>query len=365
MAVLGGGRWAVDDMSRRVRKDESDFRLQIGSVREDVRQLGLELRELLVPRVPTVTLAELSGEWLPRKLKKLSSSPETFEGRVRLHLLPALGNHSCATLRALDVEDLLDAMVAGGYGEQTANHVRDAGRQLVEFATTNRLWVGPNPFQQAKKLKVPDPEHDVLEREEAARLLRFVAVHWRPLFALAIYLGPRRGTIINIQPADVHLSEGLVDFLVMKDGKPRRSIPVPDELMPHLEAALRTSRGEWLFSQANGKKMCAGSHVLCDELASAMERAEIRRPHGPPRITFHGLRRCSSTLHQEAGCHPWVVSKILGHSQASLAMFGNVVENMTAKRYTQFSERFIRRELNRLSLTNPQNIGTSYDEKRD
>ncbi len=323
------------------------------------------MRSLLRPEAPTATLSELAADWLPRKLRKLKASPETFEGRVRLHLLPALGHLSCATLRPSHVEDLLDGLVAKGYGQQTANHVRDAGRQLVEDATLNRLWVGPNPFQQVKKLKVPPPEQDVLAREEAARLLRFIAPHWRPLFALALYLGPRRGSIINLRPADVRLSTLHIDFLSMKDGRPRRDVPIPDELAPHLERALASARGEFLFSQANGAQMCAGSHVLVDELCAAMERAEIRRPHGPPRITFHGLRRCSSTLHQEAGCHPWVVSRVLGHSQASLAMFGNPVENMTATRYTQFSERFIRRELNRLSLSTNRIEGTSHDEKRD
>jgi hypothetical protein len=48
-----------------------------------------------------------------------------------------------------------------------------------------------------------------------------------------------------------------------------------------------------------------------------------------------------------------VVSKVLGHSQASLVMMGSPVENMTAKRYTQFSQGFIRAELNKLSLKTP------------
>lgn len=354
----------MDAMSRRAPRDESRLDAKVDSIHEDVRQLALEFRGLFKTDVLAQTLSALSAEWLPRKLKKIAE-PDTFEGRVRIHLLPVLGHHTHATLLPVHIEDLMDGMVSEGYGPQTANHVRDAGRQLVNYAIKNRAWLGGNPFDETPKLKVPEGDGDVLSVPEAAAMLRFVVVHRRPLFALALYLGPRRGTIINIRREDVHLDAGTIDFLKMKDGKPRRDVPIPDELAPYMRKAVDAAKGEWLFSQKDGRQMCPGSHVLNNELASALERAGVLRGTSAPRITFHGLRRCSSTLHQEAGCHPWVVSKVLGHSQKSLADFGNVVENMTAKRYTRFSEQFIRRELNRLSLKSPNSIQEVRNEKRD
>lgn len=337
----------MDDVPRRAPHEETED--EPLSVHEEVRQLRAELRSHFRMDVAARSLADLSAEWLPRKLRKIAA-PETFEGRVRLHLLPALGKHTHATLLPLHVDDLLDAMLEKGYGPQTANHVRDAGRQLVDYAIKNKAWLGANPFAEVPKRKIPEQDVDVLTSFEAATVLRFVVDKRRPLFATALYLGPRRKTLFHLRPEHVDLGEKLIDFNVVKGGKSIRAVPIPDELVPYLEQALRAVRGEWLFSQGDGRQMCPGSHVLNNELNAAFERAGIRRGLSAPRITFHGLRRCSSTLHQEAGCHPWVVSKVLGHSQRSLAMFGNVVENMTAKRYTQFSDQFVRRELNRLSL---------------
>lgn len=343
----------MDAMSRRAPRDESRLEAQVQSVHEDVRQLALELRGLFKLDTPATPLAVISADWLPRKLATISG-PETFEGRVRLHLLPRLGEHTHQTLLPKHIEDLLEGMVADGYGPQTANHVRDAGRQLVAYAIKNRMWLGGNPFDEVSKLPVPDGDGDVLSAPEAGALLRFVTARRRPIFALALFLGPRRRTIFHLRPGDVDLGGELIDFNTIKGGKKLKAVPILTELLPYMEQAVRDARGEWLFSQDDGRQMCPGSHVLNNELASAFERAGIVRGTSAPRITFHGLRRCSSTLHQEAGCHPWVVSKVLGHSQKSLADFGNVVENMTAKRYTRFSEQFVRRELNRLSLKSPK-----------
>jgi len=345
--------------SRRAPPEESPFVVSATQgPGEDLRNLILDLREEMrsqfAPQGPPLkTLTELAAAWLPRKLRTIAA-PETFEGRVRLHLLPALGHHTYATLKKRDVEDFLHLLTTrqGRLSEQTANHIRDAGRQLVRDALDNGEWLGPNPFEQAAKLDIPEKEPDVLNRAEAARFLRWgVKKDLRPLFALALYLGPRRGTIFNIEREHFHPAEKLIDFHVTKTGKKQLGVPVPDELMPYLDEALAASAGSrWLFCRPNRLQFSPKSHILNDALADALERAEIKRRGRDLALTFHGLRRVSSCLHQEAGCHPWVVSKVLGHSQASLAMMGNPTENMTARKYTRFTEEFVRTQLNRLSL---------------
>jgi integrase len=325
---------------------------------EDLRQMLLEmrseLRELLPNRqsaapLPALTLADVVAEWLPRKLQEIAA-PETFEGRVRLHILPALGRHTRETLLPLHVEDMMKGMLKAGLARQTVNHVRDAGRQLIDWALKNKRWGGENPFTETPKLKIKWVK-ETLRLDEAAKLLRFgLDTHWRPLFALALYLGPRRKTIFNIRVDDVHMERKLIDFRVTKTGDPILGVPIPDLLMPFLEQALKVARGPWLFSQKNGRQMSSKSHVLNTALEDAIDRVGIKREGRAIHLTFHGLRRCSSTLHQQAGCHPWVVSKVLGHSQESLALFGNLRENMTAKSYSDFEEHFVRSELNKLKI---------------
>lgn len=296
----------------------------------------------------SATLVALARVWLPRKLRTVTD-PVTFCGRVRNWLLPHFGEHTSATLKKRDVDEfLLDLREKRGLSAQTVNHVRDAGRQLIEDAIDNEEWPGANPFAKAKQVKGPRKRKERLSRDEAASLLATLSWRWRPLFALALYLGPRRDTIFNIRKEDVRLTECVIHFNTTKMGDEIRDVPIPYELLPLLRAAMRTSRGPWLFMTRFGSKFSGNNKTLSAALRRALKGARICAADGVSvrQLTFRGLRRCSSTLHQEADCHPWVVSKILGHAQAGLML----PENTTAKFYTQFSPEFIRAELNKLSL---------------
>lgn len=355
--VLGGGDvGSVVARYRRAKRVLSGLRSRL-TPEPDTRQMLLELREELRQTLrPTLaklrTLAEIAAEWLPQKLQKIASAA-SFEGRVRNHILPALGHHTSQTLRKRDVEVLLlDLRHGRGLSAQTANHVRDAGRQLVQDALENGEWSGANPFAQVEPFPLEERDYDVLSRQEARAVLAAVPDRWRPLFALAVYLGPRRSTILNVRVADVDLEARVISFLKTKTGKKIRRIPIPDELLPYLqEAVARAGPGEWLFPTRFGKKHAGQPKALNRVLRRAMQAAGVKRPDGGlPRLSFHGLRRTSSCLHQEAGCAAWVVSKVLGHSQASLVFMGNMPENVTARHYSTYSENFIREQLNRLTL---------------
>ncbi len=315
-------------------------------------ELRAEMRATVPEPPPARTLRDLASEWLPKKLKKIPASAAAFDGRVRIHLLPMLGHHTYATLLPEHVEEMLEGFIDEGLGAQTANHVRDAGRQLVANAIKNKRWVGANPFEEVSKLEVPEHHYDIPTREETAAILLAVESRWRPLFAVELYLGPRRKTLFHLRPEDVHLGAGTIDFLVTKTGIPIRGIPIPNELRDYLKWALIEAKGEWVFSRDCGRQLSDRSNLLRAVLRRAIERAGIKRNDKPMRLTFRDLRGVSCTLHQEAGCHIWVMAKVLGHSIKSLGPDGAMMESMTARRYSKFQKEFVRSNLNRLSLRN-------------
>lgn len=330
---------------RRIRSNISARQSPPADVGQMVLDLRSELRELLNKReVEPRALEAHSVEWLPRKSARLASA-DTFAGRVR-HVLRFLGAHTHQTLLPRHIEDMMNVLLAEGLAPQTVNHVRDAGRQLVADALRNRVWDGANPFDSTPKLKVPRHAYDMPTREEAGRLLRCTERAYRPLVALALYLGPRRKTIFNLRPSDVDLARGVIDFRVTKTGVEVLGVPIPEELRPHLEVALADARGEWLFSRPDGRQMSAGSRLLRSVVRRAIEAADIRRGERCLRLTFRDLRGVCATLHQEAGAHPWILSKVLGHAQASLVL----QEGVTGRHYSKFSDEFARQELNRLTL---------------
>lgn len=317
------------------------------SIRVDPGQLA-DLQERIVQRLteapPSRTLAQFAEEWLPRK-RKLASYVDV-ERRVRKHLLPFLGTETDATLKPKRVEEWLrqleslESKRGRKLSAQSVRHTWDAGRQIVEFALTNEEWRGSNPFARVGPPHVEDKERESLTVDEAARALAAIHPLRVPLFAFAIYLGARRKELFNLRKGDVDRTAWTVQLPGAKTSK-RRLVPIPDELKAHASLALALNpASEWLFQDLEGNQLTKNNKAG-DVLRAGLAAAGIKK-----RLTFHDLRRVSSTLHQEAGCHPWVVSRILGHAQAGLM----VAENMTARRYTRFSMDFARQELNRLSL---------------
>lgn len=347
--IGGEGRIVVPKPPRIVRGG-SDF-----DARFELDQLRMLIREeLRREEPPSATLSELAAERLCRKLPGMASARD-FEARVRKHLLPALGFHTSATLKPKHIEIMMADLARAGFAPQTINHIRDAGRQLIADAIKNEAWPKANPFALVAPLDTPRREPPMLTRIQAAQLLREVPSRWRSLFALALYLGPRRGEIFALEKEWVDLERKLVSFNGSherdrtKTGDQRRNIPIPSELMPYLRHAMTEARDSaFVFPSEKNERLTKDTKLVA-VLRDALGVVDINEVSAT-QMTFHGLRRVSSTLHQEAGCHPWVVSKVLGHSQASLAACGNPVENMTARRYTQFSEEFVRAELEKLSL---------------
>jgi integrase len=316
----------------------------------DVIQIATTLRDLLINR-ESKTVAELAREFVPVKAERIASG-QAFEIRFRLHILPRLGHHTNRTLRKSTVEEWMGVLSGDGLSPQTVNHCRDGLRQLIEWAIDDDLWDGRNPAARAGVLEVDSREKGVMNAKEAARFLRCVPDPWRPLFVTAVWLGPRRGELFGLLRSELNLDEKLISFNhshdrpCTKTRNRRANIPIPNGLVGWLKTALaRTKNSVYLFPNSNGGMLSRDSK-LADVTRQALEASGM----GERQITFHGLRRVSSTLHQEAGCHPWVVSKVLGHSQASLAAFGSPVENMTAKKYTAFTDDYVRRELNKLKL---------------
>jgi integrase len=309
------------------------------------------MRSLLKPeQKPQRPLDALAEDFLRLKRPDLAD-PETFEARLRNHALQALGRHTAATLLPMHVKDMMQSVVASGLSPQTANHVRDGGRQLVEFAIDNGEWPAANPFTKVRPLKVPIGEKVMLTKDQTRQLMLCLRRALVPLFAVAIYLGARRDTIFSIRRTDVDLSRGLIQLKKTKTGKQILNVPIPEELRPYLRDALFASvDSDWLFpSRYGGKRTRDSGRYLNREILRALKGMGVVNEAGEPLpLTFKGLRRLSASLHQEAGAAPWVVSRVLGHSQAALVAAGNPAENMTARHYTIYTEEYVRQELNKL-----------------
>ena len=63
--------------------------------------------------------------------------------------------------------------------------------------------------------RVPKRVYESLRAEEACEMLRFLAPHWRPLFAAALYTAMRKGELLGLRKSDVDFVDRTITVRLM------------------------------------------------------------------------------------------------------------------------------------------------------
>jgi integrase len=381
-----GAAFAV---ARRLLEPEDEEAIR--ALTREVVRLAAELREArekpvtaapqLAPPGPTVR--ELCEWWMGTKAFRSLSSKDDRAHHLNHYILPALGEYTQETLTSDAVEVMLeDAREEDGLAGSTLNAIRAALSKVINDAksTVPPRWTAANPVGGVDRYETVEREPPMLTPAQAWGIIEAAPPHWRALFAVAIYLGLRAGELRGLKVEDVDPIHRILH--VRHSGRRKgtkagaektRKIPVPDELWPLLARARKEKAGgAWLFGH--------GGHPLTKNWKSAqlcrsvIKRAGLfssitwvcnhkkgcdavfleeqpnnrcpdcgyglRKTTKPLEMEFHDLRHLSASLHQKAGCHIWVMAKVLGHAMPKV---------MTL-RYTHFTDEEIRAELNRLKL---------------
>lgn len=311
----------------------------------DSHQLLLALGIAVEGASARLTIRELVEWWSETYLERLASSSD--RKRNLGYIVEQLGHCTEDDLGPDTIEQMLGRIEkVRSLEPQSLNHIRNAGSKLIQDAIHSRRWNAPNPFRAVSRRQVNRREPDMLTPFEAGKLLSVLPSERASVFAVAIYLGLRCGEIRALRVEDYSRDRRLL--AVRRSGqrattktKSERVVPVPNELVRYLEFAVTCAEvagSEWLFQDESGEQL-SKDFKPCDTLRQALREIGL----GARRLTFHGLRHVSCTLHQEAGCHPLVVSRVLGHSIAGMTV-----------RYTHLSEGMCRSELNKLSLRHSQ-----------
>lgn len=270
----------------------------------------------------------------------------------------------------------------GKLGANTVNKVHATARRIIREAQINGEWGASNPFALVPRLKGTKPDHVKVSIAEARAFLPHLRDDRRRMALAMLFLGPRPGELIALQKPEVDLLRGEITFRrsrsrdATKTGAIRR-VPIPDELLPELRAAMELSPSEYVFCGQDGGKMrddtklarclqdafrraglvtsyryvCCGKGCGHKEVKAVAEPTRCPRDgrkllvYGEPRrVRFYDLRHSCAWLLREAGCDARVIQIVLGHAP----------RNTTDGFYGHVSDEFIRLELNKLSLYKPQ-----------
>ncbi len=309
-----------------------------------------------------ITLAEYADSWIAaQEVRGLRPTTRAdYADKLRLHVLPALGDRALQSITPTDLDTLYAALlsggrkdgVGGGLSPRTVRAVHvvvgrllaDAQRQGVVPRNPAKLASPPSPTAARA------PEMTVWTPAELGRFLDATADDdLATLWRLLAMTGLRRGEACGLRWEDLDLDAGTLNVrraIVLVDHQPIESGPKTARsrrtvnLDAGTVAALRAHRARqlevrmlvgagWVETDAVFADP-VGVPVRPDYVSKRFRRAALGA--GVPVIRLHDLRHTHATHLLAAGVNARIVSERIGHSSVgfTLDVYGHVLPGQQA-----------------------------------
>ena len=183
-----------------------------------------KLRELLTSLdkgIPVSGSRISFGDWLSRWFAEhvvpntRQKSQERYEGLIREHIVPSLGNIELAKVTPSDIQGLEARLLAHGMSPKGVESVHNVISGAFKYALRMEV-VWRNPAKAVSPPKITHREVEPPEISWVKGVLRLAEVGNNPLFAclhLIAYTGIRRGEALGLRHQDLDLEHGTVSII--------------------------------------------------------------------------------------------------------------------------------------------------------
>ena len=294
------------------------------------------------------------GDWLKywyenhSKPKIRPTTQKTYEDRIRLHIIPEIGDIPLNKLAQNDLQQFYGRIKKGGrkrltekYGEglsdRTVRMCHATCRSALEKAVQEGL-IRVNPAVGCKIPPKKAREMQVLTREELQRfLIQAKAEGYYELFLLDLATGLRRGELMALQWDDLNFKTGVLNVnkqvydvrgeLQLSTPKTKssiRKIVLPPAVVEVLREYRETVNSRWMFPSPVKEDCPITPCVVRRRLQLILEHA------GCKHIRFHDIRHTFATLALENGMDVKTLSAMLGHVSAAttLDIYTHITDDM-------------------------------------
>lgn len=286
------------------------------------------------------------GQWLDvwfeyyAKIKVRPSSHKTYEGYIKNHIKPNIGNIPLTKLTTLDLQRMYQKLLTEGRVERiesqnqpkglspkTVRNLNQIISSAMKLAMDQRL-ISKNPADGCALPKVEHKEMKTLPVEQLNAFLREAKkTSTFEMYYIDLATGLRRGELLGLKWQDVDLDNGIIHVrrqVGRIDGKVQeaplktknayRNISIGADAVSILSEKKKKDGNfsEYVFPSPTGGPMSPDS--VLKMLHRVLERA------GLPEIRFHDLRHTFATLALQNGVDIKTVSGMLGHFSAGFTL---------------------------------------------
>jgi integrase len=282
------------------------------------------------PRAGVITLAEYANGWLESRSGLRPRTVELYRSLLDHHLLPPLGDRQLAKLTAPIVRHWYASLLRSS-APRTVTVAKDYRllRAILNTAVADELIVR-NPCTIKGGGIERTPERPVATVPQVWALADAVEPRYRALVLTAAFAGLRFGELgaltrarvdleartISVVENQVELSGGVLLIGPPKSEAGRRTLVIPDALVPelaaHLDAFVDADDGARVFTGAKGAPI--RRHNWWAKWAAATEAI------GVTGLRFHDLRHTCNTLTAATGASTRELMHRMGHASAAAAL---------------------------------------------
>ncbi len=282
------------------------------------------------PEAGKITVREYAIRWLRERPNLRPRTVELYEGELRLHILPVLGDLELSQLSSGRVRTWHADMLTGDRpGKSTVAKCYRLISSIMATALEDGL-IGRNPCV-LKNAGVERPrERPIATVDEVFALAEAIEPRYRTLVLTATFTGLRLGELRALKRKRfdlLHMTVQVVEQLqelsdgTLVTGPPKsdagsRVVSIPPAMLPELEAHLGAwclpGEDELVFPGAQGRPFRRAS------LYTAWRRAT--RAIGLEDLHFHDLRHTGNTLAAATGASTKELMSRMGHASPRAAL---------------------------------------------
>lgn len=296
-----------------------------------VTETDLARGDALDPTRQTTTLVGYAQSWLADKTSLRPKTREVYAYLLRVHILPALGDHHLSRLDSAAVRSWYGELRSTGLSDASAAKTYRLLRQICQSAVDDRL-MRENPCRIKGAAADRTNERRIPSLAEVDLLAAAIEPRYQAMVLLAAHAGLRKGECFGLarrhlnlsaQPPTVSIersraetdSHGMI-FQPPKTMAGARTLALPESLVAALEQHLTS----WVQSDAEALVFTA-SHSGDTPTKAVWRRAwdKARETSGVD-STFHDLRHVAGTLNAVAGATLKESMARLGHASPAAAL---------------------------------------------
>ena len=310
-------------------------------VKEKLKKAIEEAKSLDVAKAESYTVGQWMDVWYEyyAKIKVRPSSHKTYEGYIKNHIKPHIGNIPLTKLTTLDLQRLYQKLLTEGRVDRLEAQNQPKGlspktvrniNQVISSAMQLAIQQHLIPQDPTDGCALPKTEHREMQTLSADQLAAFLleAKHSGvfEMYYIELATGLRRGELLGLKWEDIDFStqtlrvrrqvgriNGEVREAPLKTKNAYRTISLGTDAVGILKQQReKHPSSSYVFPGPTGGPIAPDS--VLHMLHRVLDRA------GLPELRFHDLRHTFATLALQNGVDVKTVSGMLGHFSAGFTL---------------------------------------------